>query len=68
MELIKNNSCESQLSYNLERNIVKRLTLTGKQTERITQRKLSTMYHVIMSIFSLFHFVASIKPFASIRL
>ena len=67
VELRKNNSCHSQLSYKLERNIVKLLTLAGKQTERITQKKLSTIYHVILSIFSLFHFYASMKPLASIR-
>ena len=44
MELTKNNSYHSQLSDNLERNIVKLLTSTGKQTERNTQRKLSTTY------------------------
>ena len=44
MELTKNNSCHSQLSYNLERNIVKGLCLTGKQTERNTRKKLSTTY------------------------
>ena len=65
MELTKNNSCHSILSYNLERNIVKRLTLTGKQTERITRKKLSTTYHMIMSIFSLFHFAAFMKIFPS---
>ena len=61
MELTKNNSYHSQLSDNLERNIVNLLTLTGKQTERNTQRKLSTTYQLIMSIFPLFHFVASVK-------
>ena len=61
MELTKNNSYHSQLSDNLERNIVNLLTLTGKQTERNTQRRLSTTYQLIMSIFSLFHFVASVK-------
>ena len=61
MELTKNNSYHSQLSDNLERNIVKLLTLTGKQTERNTQRKPSTTYQLITSIFSLFHFVASMK-------
>ena len=61
MELTKNNMYRSKLSYNLQRNIVNLLTLTGKQTERNTQRKLSTTYQLIMSIFSLFHFVASVK-------
>ena len=51
MELTKNNSSHSELSYNLEGNIVKGVTLTGKQTERNTRKKLSTTYHVIMSIF-----------------
>ena len=68
MELTKNNSCHSQLSHNLERNIVKLLTLTGKQTERSPRKKLSTTFHVIMSLFSLFHFVTSMKLLASIRL
>ena len=67
MESNKNNSSHSQLSYNLERNIVKRLTLTAKQTENNTRKKSSTTYHMIMSIFSLLHFVASIKRLASIR-
>ena len=67
MELTKNNLCHSQLSYNLERNIKKRLTFTGKQTERITDKKLSTIYHLIMSSFSLFQFVGSTKLLASIR-
>ena len=61
MELTKNNSYHSQLSDNLKRDLVKLLTLTGKQRERNTQRKLSTTYQLIMSIFSLFHFVASMK-------
>ena len=34
MELTRNNSSHSQLFYNLERNVVKLLTLTGKQTEK----------------------------------
>ena len=67
MEITKNNSCHSQLSYSLKRKIVKWLTLSGKETERITEKKLSTIYHLKMSIFFLFHFVASIKPLASIR-
>ena len=58
MELTKNTSCHSQLSCNLERNIVKLLTLTGKQTERTIQKKLSTIYHLIMSVFYLFYFLA----------
>ena len=61
MELTKNNSCHRQLFYNLERNIVNRLTLSGKSRERITQKKHSTIYYLLMSIFSLFHFVAYIK-------
>ena len=75
-ELTKNNSSHSQLSYNLERNIVKWLTLTAKETEtqgnwkanRNTQKKLSPSYHLIISIFSLFHFVASMKLLALISL
>ena len=34
MELTKNYSSYSQLFLNLERNVVKWLTLTGKQTEK----------------------------------
>ena len=68
MEGTKNYWSHSQLSCNLERNIVKLLILTGKQTERNTRRKLSTTYSLIMSIFSSFHFVASMKMLASIRL
>ena len=34
MDLTKNNSSQGQLFYNLERNVVKRLTLSGKQTEK----------------------------------
>ena len=34
MDLTKNNSSYSQLFYNLKRNVVKSLTLTGKQTEK----------------------------------
>ena len=68
MELTKNNSYHSQVSYNLERNIVNLLTLTGKQTERSTRKKLSTSYHLIMSLLSLFLFVASMKLLSSIRL
>ena len=68
MELTKNTSCHSQLSYNLERNIVKLLTLTGKQTERTIQKKLSTIYHLIMSVFYLFYFLAFMNLLASIRL
>ena len=67
MELSKNSSCHSHLSYKVERNIVKRFTLTGKQTERNTRKKFSRTYHLIMSIFSLFHFVTSMKILASIR-
>ena len=67
MELTKNNSCHSQLSHNLERNIVKCLTLTRKQTERNTRKKFCTTYYLIMSIFSLLHSVASMKLLASIR-
>ena len=67
MELTKNNSCHGQLSYNLERNIVKLLTLNGKKTERNTRKKLCTTCHLIMSIFSLCHFDASMKLLALIR-
>ena len=37
MELTKNTSSHSQLSYNLERNIVKRLTLTAWKANRKDQ-------------------------------
>ena len=37
-------------------------TFTGKETER-TRKNLSRTYYLIMSIFSLFHFVSSIKLF-----
>ena len=40
MELTKNNTCHGQLSYNLERNILKWLPLTAKQTERKTEEAL----------------------------
>ena len=63
MELTKNKSSYGQLCYQIERNIVKRPTLTGKQTERNTRKNLSKNYHLIMSIFSLFNFVSSIKFF-----
>ena len=65
--LTKNNWSYSQLSGKLERNIVKRLTLTRKQTERNTRKKLPRSYHLIMSIFSSFHFVAVMNILTSIR-
>ena len=65
---MEKHACHSQLSYNLERNIVKLLTLTGKQTERTIQKKLSTIYHLIMSVFYLFYFLAFMNLLASIRL
>ena len=68
MEFTKNNSSQSQISYNLERNIVKSYTLTAKQTEKEhTAEALSTTHHLIMSIFSFLYFVASIKLLVSIR-
>ena len=67
MKLTKDNSSRSHLSYKLKRKIVKRLTLTGNQTERNKRKKLSTTYLLIKSIFFLFHFVASIKLVASNR-
>ena len=67
VELTKDNSSRSQLSYKLKRKIVKRLTLTGKQRERHKQKKLSRTYLLIKSFFFLFHFVASIKLVASNR-
>ena len=69
LELTKNNWSHSQLSYKIERNIMnsKWLTLTGKQAQRNTPKKLSRSYHLIMSIFSSFHFVAVMKILASKR-
>ena len=66
MDLTKKEFSHSQLSYNLERNIVKCLTLNGKQTERNTRKKISLTYLLIMCIFSLFHFVAFMKLLALI--
>ena len=66
MELKKDNSSRSQLYYKLKK-IVKRFTLTGKQTERNKRKKLSRTYLLIKSIFFFFHFVASIKLVASNR-
>ena len=40
---------------------LKWLTLTEKETQRNIRKKLSRTYLLIMCIFSLFHFVASIK-------
>ena len=57
MELTKNTSSHSRLSYKLKKKIVKFLTVTGKETQRNTRRKLSRTYHLIMSIFSFVHFV-----------
>ena len=69
MELTKNTSSDSQLFYKLEKNnIVKSLTLTGKETQRNKRKKRSRTYHLIMSVFSLFDFVASMKILASIRM
>ena len=67
MELTKDNSSRSQLSYELKRKIVTRLTLTRKQTERNKRKKLSRTYLLIKSISFLFHFVASIKLVAANR-
>ena len=54
-ELRKKNSSHSHSSYKLERNIVKLITFTGKQTKKNTRKKHSRSYHLIimMSIFSL---------------
>ena len=66
-KLTKNTSSHSQLSYKLEKkNIVKWLTLTGKETKRNTRKKLSRSNHLMMSIFSLFRFIASMKILTSI--
>ena len=68
MELTKNTSSHNRLSYKLEKqNVVKRLNITGKETQRNTRKKLSKTCHVITFIFSLFHFVVSMKILASIR-
>ena len=56
MELTKNNWSHSQLSHKFER----------KKTERNTRNELSSAYHLIMFIFSLFHFVTSMQFVASI--
>ena len=55
MELTKKNSSHSHFSYKLERNIVKLITFTGKQTKKNTRKKHSRSYHLIfmMCIFSL---------------
>ena len=66
MELTKNTSSRSQLSYKLEQKVVKGLTLTGKKTQRNTLNKFSRTYHVMMFFFSFFHFVASMKILDSI--
>ena len=58
---------QSIFSYKLEKkNIVKCLTLTAKETQLNTRKKVSRTYHLIMSIFPLFHFVAFMKILASI--
>ena len=66
MELTKNTSSRSQLSYKLEQKVVKGLTLIGKKTQRKTLNKLSRTYHVTMFFFFLFHLFASIKILDSI--
>ena len=43
------------------------LTSTGKQRETNTRKKLSKSNHLIMSLFTLFHFVASMEIWTSIR-
>ena len=58
VELTKNNSCHSQLSYNLKRNFVKWHTLTGKETERNTRKKVnlsSDNVYFFFASFLLFH-------------
>ena len=66
MELTKNTSSHGQPFCKVERNIAMCLTLIWKETQRNTPKKLSRTYHLIMSIFSLFHFVAFMKLFATI--
>ena len=58
----------STFLYARKKVIVNWLTITGKETERNTRKKLSRSYHMIMSIFSLFHFVSFMKILASISL
>ena len=63
VELTKKHSSHSHLSYNLKRKTKKWPTLTGKQTEGNTWKKRARTYHLMMPIFSLFHFVSSVKFF-----
>ena len=67
MELTKNALCHSQLSISYKKKKHWKVTLTGNETKRNTRKKLSTIYHLIMSIFSSFHFVCSMKILALIR-
>ena len=67
MGLTKNTLSHSQLSCKLEKKVVNGLTLNRKETKRNTRKKISRTYHLIMSIFSLVHFVASMKILALIR-
>ena len=58
----------SQLSYKLERNIVNYLRHELESKEKRThERKLSKSNHLIMSLFTLFYFVASMEIWVSIR-
>ena len=54
----KNTSSDSKIFRKLEKeNIGKWLTLTGKESQGNTRKKLSRAYHLIVSIFSLFLFI-----------
>ena len=70
MALTKNNRSHSQLSFKLETNMhcdLRYCSLTGKQRERNTGKKLSRSYNLIMSIFSSFHVFAVMKILVTIR-
>ena len=69
VKLTKNTSSHSQLSYKLgkKKHCKVNYINSKKKAERNTRKKFSRTYHLIMSIFSLFHFVASMKTLASIR-
>ena len=66
MELTKNTSPHSQLFIRLKKK--EHCKVSYFNWKGNTRKKLSRFYHLIMSIFSLFHFVASMKILASIRL
>ena len=72
VELTKNSSSHSQLSYKVEKkkktqNGIKRLTLTGNdaEEEHTEEGQLSRTYHLIMSIFFFVSFCRFLKNFGS---